>query len=76
MSVVFDSLWWWRVECNGQGSPYDAEISQPQTLVTQETSDAHWDPITALDIEAVGSVELLEGYMDWSFPLNLDLLST
>jgi hypothetical protein len=76
MSVVFDSLWWWRVECNGQGSPYDAETSQPQALVTQDIDDATWDPIAASEIEVISSVDFVETYMDWNFPLNLDFLST
>ncbi|KAF4498531.1 nicotinamide mononucleotide permease [Fusarium agapanthi] len=75
MSVVFDSLWWWRVEHNGQGSPYDTNNTAPES-VQMDATDAStlWNSTAALVGDSFGLSNLPEVYMDWNFPLNIDYI--
>ncbi|KAF4433718.1 nicotinamide mononucleotide permease [Fusarium acutatum] len=75
MSVVFDSLWWWRVEYNGQGSPYDTNKTAPES-VQMDAADAStlWNPTAAPVGDSFGLSNLPEVYMDWNFPLNIDYI--
>ncbi|QPC62794.1 hypothetical protein HYE67_005025 [Fusarium culmorum] len=75
MSVVFDSLWWWRVEYNGQGSPYDTDKNVPQAVqADMEDGSTRWSPTTAPVSDSFGSINLPEFYMDWNFPMNIDYI--
>ncbi|KAF5977766.1 zinc finger protein transcription factor [Fusarium bulbicola] len=75
MSVVFDSLWWWRVEYNGQGSPYDTNNAAPES-VQMDATDAStlWNSTAAPVGDSFGMSGLPEVYMDWNFPLNIDYI--
>ncbi|KAM0392021.1 hypothetical protein ACHAQC_006832 [Fusarium culmorum] len=75
MSVVFDSLWWWRVEYNGQGSPYDTDKNVPQAVqADMEDGSTRWSPTTAPVSDSFGSINLPEFNMDWNFPMNIDYI--
>ncbi|RGP70225.1 hypothetical protein FSPOR_4125 [Fusarium sporotrichioides] len=73
MSVVFDSLWWWRVEYNGQGSPYDTDKTGPEAVqVDLEDGSTCWNSTAAPASDSFGSINFPEVYMDWNFPMNID----
>ncbi|KAF5574036.1 nicotinamide mononucleotide permease [Fusarium pseudoanthophilum] len=75
MSVVFDSLWWWRVEYNGQGSPYDTNNTAPEPGQTDDTdASTFWNSTAAPVGDSFGLSNLPEVYMDWNFPLNIDYI--
>ncbi|CAF3487002.1 unnamed protein product [Fusarium graminearum] len=75
MSVVFDSLWWWRVEYNGQGSPYDMDKTAPDAVqADMEGGSTYWNSMTAPVNDSFGSINFPEFYMDWNFPMNIDYI--
>ncbi|CZR34842.1 uncharacterized protein FPRO_01037 [Fusarium proliferatum ET1] len=75
MSVVFDSLWWWRVEYNGQGSPYDTSKTAPESAQMDDTdASTFWNSTVAPVGDSFGLSNLPEVYMDWNFPLNIDYI--
>ncbi|KAF9775582.1 hypothetical protein IL306_006301 [Fusarium sp. DS 682] len=75
MSVVFDSLWWWRVEYNGQGSPYDISKTAPESVQIDATdASTYWNSTAAPIGDSFGSYNFPEVYMDWNFPLNIDYI--
>ncbi|KAF5544074.1 nicotinamide mononucleotide permease [Fusarium mexicanum] len=75
MSVVFDSLWWWRVEYNGQGSPYDTNNAAPESAQMDATdASTLWNSTAAPVGDSFGLSDLPEVYMDWNFPLNIDYI--
>jgi hypothetical protein len=73
MSVVFDSLWWWRVEYNGQGSPYEVDKTATESNRTEGTdASTAWAETATAAGDAFLSCEFPNVYMDWNFPLNID----
>ncbi|KAI0849126.1 hypothetical protein F5Y00DRAFT_253060 [Daldinia vernicosa] len=83
MSVVFDSFWWWRVEFNGQTSPYPEQnqISpvQSDTAVnsnaTQQTEVSMTTPAIAFPIH--GNMDIMpsdEPFPDFDWAVNFEFL--
>ena len=76
MSIVFDSLWWWRVEFNGQGSPYEVTRSEPEPHTNPDIEvDGSWLPKDAMALNSFGSLNFPEIYMDMDWPLYTDPLN-
>ncbi|KAI1469832.1 uncharacterized protein F4812DRAFT_469891 [Daldinia caldariorum] len=68
MSVVFDSFWWWRVEFNGQTSPYP-EQNRIAPAVAQAT------PFPAGPV--AGNMDMMpvdEPFPDYDWAVNFDFL--
>ncbi|KAF4337093.1 nicotinamide mononucleotide permease [Fusarium beomiforme] len=74
MSVVFDSLWWWRVEYNGQGSPYDTNKTALESVQIDPPDATYWNSTATSIGSNFGLSTFPEVYMDWNFPLNVDYL--
>ncbi|KAH8698861.1 hypothetical protein BGW36DRAFT_376866 [Talaromyces proteolyticus] len=74
MSIVFDSLWWWRMESNGQSNPYESggTAQNQNSLLEIPASDGPWcDPSLPLseNLEYLGVPS--DGLIDWNWPSNL-----
>ncbi|OTB18147.1 hypothetical protein K445DRAFT_314962 [Daldinia sp. EC12] len=86
MSVVFDSFWWWRVEFNGQTSPYPeqnriARVTVQADATTGSDASQGFEPSVAAQVAApptgpVGSIPdmmpLDEPFPDFDWAANFD----
>ncbi|KAI1799495.1 hypothetical protein F4811DRAFT_565524 [Daldinia bambusicola] len=88
MSVVFDSFWWWRVEFNGQTSPYPEQnriapaIAQLDAMIGADTSQVS-EQSTAAQAAAFptglisGNMDIMpvdEPFPDYDWAVNFDFL--
>ncbi|KAF3056517.1 Regulatory protein LEU3 [Daldinia childiae] len=82
MSIVFDSFWWWRVEFNGQTSPYPEQnqISSVQ-LDTAAHSNATQPEASmttqAIDFPIPGNIDIMpldEPFPDFDWAVNFEFL--
>lgn len=76
MSVVFDSLWWWRAEFDGRVNPYQS----PSTVVTGTDSATpaapvarvgNLDPSVSLGNDIYTDFNLHADFASWVWPTDL-----
>ncbi|KAI0135810.1 hypothetical protein F4814DRAFT_437258 [Daldinia grandis] len=83
MSVVFDSFWWWRVEFNGQTSPYPEQNQIPPveqdtvagSIVSQQPEASAATQAIAFPIE--GNIDIMpfdEPFPDFDWAVNFEFL--
>ncbi|KAI1660571.1 hypothetical protein F4813DRAFT_379347 [Daldinia decipiens] len=83
MSIVFDSFWWWRVEFNGQTSPYPEQNQiSPTQIDTAAGSNVSRGPEASITTQAIafpldGNTDITpldEPFPDFDWAVNFEFL--
>lgn len=79
MSIVFDSLWWWRAEFDGRANPYRSPTA---TTSAADSAGAALDrdvvegtafPAMTFDNDLPDPFSAFDDVVDWYWPASLAL---